>query len=85
MKLPKIEELDYFTKRNLTDDEGEKKGKIVMYRLRGETEFHYMLICPYCGKEQKGKAEFKRRPYRIECDECGRKIVVERLLKKKKR
>ncbi len=85
MKIPPIEELDYFTKRTLANDKGEKKGRVVMYRVRGEEEFHYMMVCPYCGKEQKGKASFKRRPYRIECEGCGKKVLVERLLKKKKK
>ena len=84
MKIPPIEKLDYFTRRTLTNEKGEKKGKVLMYKTRNEKHFHYMLICPYCGKEQRGKASFKKRPYRIECEKCGRNILVERLLKKKR-
>lgn len=84
MKLPPIEEMDYFTRRTLVNDNGEKTGMVMIYRRKGDEKFHYFLLCPYCGKEQKGEAVFKRRPYRIECKNCGKKILVSRLLKKKK-
>ena len=84
VKFPRIEDTNYFTNRPLLNDKGEKTGKLIMFRLKGEDEFNYLLVCPYCGEEQEGSVVFKRRPYRIQCKKCERKILVEKLLKKKK-
>ena len=83
MKYPRMEDVSYFTNRMLENEKGEKKGKLIMFRLKGEKEFNYHMICPYCLEEQEGKAVFTRRPYRIACKKCGKKILVEKLLKKK--
>jgi len=81
VKFPRMEDVDYFTNRPLENENGERTGKIIMFRLKGETKFQYKMICPFCGKEQEGSIEFKRRPYRVPCKHCNKKILIERLKK----
>jgi len=83
IKLPRIEDTSYFTVRKIKDEEGKEKGRVILYRLKGEKEFTFYLLCPQCGKESTGKKEFKRRPYRIECPHCGYKHTIEKIKPKK--
>jgi len=86
MKLPEgitdIKELAYITSRKLENEQGEKTGMVVMWRKKGEEEFGYKLTCPYCATEQESRVEFKRRPYRVRCNNCGKSITIEKLTKK---
>jgi len=70
--------IKYVTNRALENDKGEKTGHILMYSY-DEINFEYKMKCPYCGAEQEGVTTFTRRPYRIECKSCGRKILIKRL------
>ena len=86
MKLPEgitdIKELAYITSRKLENDQGEKTGTVVMWRKKGDEAFGYRLTCPYCATEQESRVEFKRRPYRVKCSNCGKSIMIEKLSKK---
>ena len=83
IKLPNLEDTDYFTSRKIRDEEGNEIGRVILYRLKGEKEFVYYMLCPQCGKESTGKKEFKRRPYRLECPHCGYKYLVQKIKPKK--
>lgn len=82
-KFPNIEDTNYFTNRALDNEDGEIKGKIIMWRVKGEEEFHYILKCPFCGHDQEKKEAFPKRPYRPRCDSCGKSILVGKIKKKK--
>jgi transcription elongation factor Elf1 len=73
MKLPEgitdIKELAYITSRKLENDEGEE-------------EFGYKLTCPFCATEQQSRVIFKKRPYRVRCNNCNKSITIEKLSKK---
>ncbi len=84
IKFPNIEDTDYFTNRALEDDNGEKKGKIIMWRLKGKEEFNIYLKCPFCGFEEQRTEVFKRRPYRPKCSKCGKSFMVSKIKAKKK-
>jgi transcription elongation factor Elf1 len=86
MKLPidikDISEFSYLTTRKLKKENGEKSGEVVIWQKKGEEEFNYKLICPYCGEEQESHIIFKKRPYRLKCSACGSSIVIEKLASK---
>ncbi len=83
MKFPNIGDTNYFTNRALDNEKGEPAGKIVMWRMKGEEEFRYILKCPFCGHEQEKKEEFTKKPYRPRCEKCGKSVVIAKLRKKK--
>ncbi len=85
MEFPRIDELDYFTNRRLESKDGTRKGKIIIYRKKGEKPYHTILDCPECGHHQEKDIEIKRRPFRIQCEKCGNKIVVTSLKKEIKK
>lgn len=85
VEYPAIENTDYFTNRALEDEKGEKKGKIVMWRIRGEKEFHIVLKCPHCGKEQEYKQAFEKRPYKPACQACGKMFIIAKIKSEKKK
>ena len=86
MKLPdeikEIRNFSYLTTRKLKSDTGDKGGEVVIWRKKGEEEFNYKLKCPYCGEEQESSIIFKKRPYRLKCSACGKRILVEKLSSK---
>ncbi len=82
MKYPEIDNTDYFTNRALENDEGEKTGKILMFREKGKKEFYIRMKCPYCGHMQERKEAFEKKPYRPACEKCGRKLVIKKLKSK---
>jgi len=86
MKLPEgitdINELAYIASRKLPNDEGEKTGTVMMWRKKGEEEFGYKLTCPYCATEQESRVIFKKRPYRVRCNNCNKSITIEKLFSK---
>ena len=86
MRLPDelmdLNNLAYLTRRKLENENGEKTGSIFMWRRKGEEEFNYQLKCPYCGVEQQSHVFFKKRPYRLQCSNCGKSIVIEKLAAK---
>jgi len=86
MKLPEeikdLKNLAYLTRRKLENENGEQTGAVVMWRKKGEEEFNYLLQCPYCGMEQQSHVFFKKRPYRLQCSNCGKSILIEKLAPK---
>jgi len=85
LKLPfdpkeiKPGEFTYFTKRPLENNEGEEKGEVIIWRRKEEKEHSYILLCPFCAKEQEGKVVFAKRPYRLKCSSCGKSMTIKRL------
>ncbi|MDI6885065.1 MAG: hypothetical protein QMD22_01705 [archaeon] len=53
-----------------------------MWRKKGQEEFNYLLQCPYCGVEQESHVFFKKRPYRLKCNNCEKSILIEKLAAK---
>lgn len=82
-KYPNITETNYFTNRALENDNGEKTGKIIMWRVKGSEKFHYTLKCPYCGDVTERDELFEKRPYRPWCNKCGKTIMIEKIKAKK--
>ncbi len=82
-KFPNISDTNYFTNRALDNEKGEVAGKIIMWRIRGEEEFRYILKCPFCGHEQEKKEVFAKKPYRPRCEKCNKSVVIAKLKKKK--
>lgn len=82
---PRIENTDYFTNRALENEKGEKSGKIVMWRVKGENQFHVVLKCPFCGKDQEYTQAFEKRPYRPACQSCGKNFVISKIKPEKKK
>jgi|GEM_PF-592981 len=79
VKLPEgIKDLAYITSRKLKSANGEEAGAVVIWRNKGEDEFHYTLKCPYCGAEEESSTVFKRRPYRVRCSNCGTSILTDK-------
>jgi transcription elongation factor Elf1 len=54
----------------------------MMWRKKGEEEFGYKLTCPYCATEQESRVIFKKRPYRVRCNNCNKSITIEKLFSK---
>ncbi len=75
------EKVKYVTNRKLKNKEKELTGEIKMFSYDG-LNFYYKMKCPFCGTEQEGEKQFKRRPYYVECKNCGKKILIEKLNKK---
>lgn len=86
MKLPggvkDIKELAYITSRKLQNADGETTGTVLLWRKKGEEEFGYKLKCPHCETEQESSIMFKKRPYRVRCNNCDKSIMIEKLSKK---
>lgn len=86
MKLPdelkNLNNLAYITRRKLENENGEQTGAVVMWRTKGEEEFNYTLKCPHCGEEQESCILFKKRPYRLQCNNCEKSILIEKLAAK---
>jgi len=86
MKLPdeikNLNNLAYITRRKLENENGEQTGTVVMWRTKGKEEFNYTLQCPYCGVEQQSHVSFKKRPYRLKCNNCEKSILIEKLAPK---
>ena len=80
---PDLNNTAYFTNRLLENKEGEKKGKIILWRNKGEEEFRMILTCPECATVNEKKQEFAKKPYRPTCDNCGAKFVIAKLKKEK--
>ncbi len=85
MKFPNISDTNYFTNRALDNKEGEPTGKIIMWRMKGEEAFNYILKCPFCGHEQEKKEEFAKKPYRPRCENCNKSVVIAKIKKKKEK
>ncbi len=83
MEIPNLENTNYFTNRALEDDKGNKKGKIIIWRYKGKEEFNIILDCPFCGTHQERKEEFKRKPYRPKCENCGKGFMISKIKPKK--
>ncbi|MCK5043110.1 MAG: hypothetical protein KAJ20_00765 [Candidatus Aenigmarchaeota archaeon] len=77
-----IKNTDYFTNRALENDEGEKTGKILMFREKGKEKYYLRMKCPYCGHMQEREEAFEKKPYRPACEKCGRKVVIKKLKSK---
>ena len=80
---PKINEMDYFTNRSLENKEGEKKGRILMFREKGKEKFHIRMKCAFCEESSEFTTEFKKKPYNVECPKCHKKFKIIKLNKKK--
>lgn len=81
--IPPLEELDYYTRRELKNEQGQKTGFIRMWRRKGKKEFHIEMKCPFCGKAQERDEVFEKKPYRPVCESCGKSVTVEKMTKKK--
>jgi hypothetical protein len=79
LKEIKPGEFAYFTKRKLTNKEGEETGSIFVWKRKDDEIHSFAMQCPYCLKEGKGNVELKRRPYRIRCPKCNRSISLKKL------
>ncbi len=85
LKLPfnlkdvKRGEFSYLTKRVLSNREGEETGELFIWRKTGNEEYNYVMLCPFCVKEQEGVTIFTRRPYRIRCSECNKSILIRKI------
>lgn len=84
-QYPNIEETNYFTNRALENEKGEKAGKILMWRVKGNEKFHFILKCPACGAETEKDELFEKRPYWPACASCGKKYMVEKIKTKKEK
>lgn len=84
VEYPNLVDTNYFTKRSLKNDKGEEKGSLMMWRIKGKPEFHFIMKCPYCGQNQERDEIMEKRPYRISCEKCSNVIVVEKIKKKAK-
>lgn len=84
-EYPSVNEMNYFTNRKLENEKGEKVGKILIWRLKGEEEYNIEMKCPFCEHIQSRKEIFERRPFRPVCEKCGKKVVIERMNTKKKK
>ena len=82
---PDLNNTAYYTNRALENKAGEKKGKIIMWRNKGEEVFRMILTCPECDTVNEKTQEFEKKPYRPICDNCGAKIVVAKLKAEKKK
>lgn len=78
-------DFSYLTKRKLENGSGEETGEIFVWRETGAEDYKYILQCPYCSKEQEGKTNFERRPYRVRCSGCNKGITLPRLKDEAKR
>ncbi len=77
-----------FIKKSFIDFNG-KTEKVIIYRNRGETDFHFEFKCPKCGenndftselKSEKRKIEGKNKEvYIFNCAKCGNTYSIERL------
>jgi len=83
---PNVSDTNYFTNRALENKEGEKTGKVIMWRMKGEEEYHLVLKCPFCGHDQELVEKFAKKPYRPRCQNCAKSILISKLkLKKEKK
>lgn len=71
--------IKYATHRALENEKKEQKGELKMFSY-DHIIFHYWMKCPFCGQEQESKTRFEKRPYRLVCVSCGKKILVAKML-----
>ncbi|MCK5321819.1 MAG: hypothetical protein KAJ47_01005 [Candidatus Aenigmarchaeota archaeon] len=83
-EYPNIDEMGYFTNRSLENKEGEKKGRLLMYREKDKEDFHVKMKCAMCGESHEFTTQFTRKPYTVICPGCNSKFKVVKLSKKKK-
>ncbi|MFB6200060.1 MAG: hypothetical protein ABEJ83_04220 [Candidatus Nanohaloarchaea archaeon] len=84
MKDIDFDKTEYVTNRKLENDEGEETGRLKMFSYDYE-KFHYEITCPYCQHTWEDSQKLGKRPWWIECPECGRSTNVYRIKDKKKR
>ena len=89
MELPDFENTSYFTKRTLDNREGDTTGEIILWRMKEEKEFKYILDCPFCKKHTECKSIlFEKKPYKFRCPVCNKIIRIGKLkdtLKKRRK
>ncbi|RLG13946.1 MAG: hypothetical protein DRN66_03190 [Candidatus Nanohalarchaeota archaeon] len=80
MELPDFDKTAYFTKRSLDNREGETTGEIILWRMKGEKEFKYILDCPFCKKHTECESiTFEKKPYKFRCSSCDKIIRIGKL------
>lgn len=81
-EYPDVSEMNYFTNRKLENEKGEKTGKVLIWRLKGEEEYNVEMKCPFCEHIQSRKEKFERRPFRPSCEKCGKSTTIAKIKKK---
>lgn len=81
-----IEKINFIKKSSVNFEE--KIEKVMIYRERGENDFHYVFDCPKCGKhndfanplkiEKKKEKGKSKELYIFNCRFCGQDYSVER-------
>ena len=80
MELPDFNKAAYFTKRTLDDRAGETTGEIVLWRMKGEEEFKYIMDCPFCKEHSECESiSFEKKPYKFRCPACDKIIRIGKL------
>ena len=80
MELPDFNKTAYFTKRTLDNRACETKGDIILWRMKGEEEFKYILNCPFCQEHSECESiVFEKKPYKFRCSHCDKIINVGKL------
>ncbi|MCK5040063.1 MAG: hypothetical protein KAR87_03785 [Candidatus Aenigmarchaeota archaeon] len=80
MELPDFNKAAYFTKRTLDDRGGGITGEIILWRMKGEKEFKYILDCPFCKEHSECESiEFEKKPYKFRCPACDKIIRIGKL------
>ncbi|OYT35467.1 MAG: hypothetical protein B6U87_00045 [Candidatus Aenigmarchaeota archaeon ex4484_52] len=80
MEFPKLDQTSYFTKRTLDNRDGKTTGEIVLWRLKDEKEFKYVLDCPFCKKHSEyNNLVLEKKPYKFKCPNCQKTIRIGKL------
>jgi len=86
--------LEYITARDISDKEGNLKGKIRIMKLKEENDASVELTCPGCGKVDKRKetwsepfvtGEKANRIFTVTCKNCNFVAKIAKLKKEMKK
>lgn len=87
--------LEYVTMREVTNKQGEVKGKIKIMKMKGEPDALVELTCPNCGNTERKKEPWREpfvtgekanQKFTVKCD-CGfaaKILKLKKEIKKKK-
>lgn len=74
-KLDIKKDFDYFTRRKVDG------GLVIVAKLKEKEKFDVEYVCPVCKKQEIIQKDFKRKPYRFSCSQCGYKFKITKLKK----
>lgn len=94
LKRPEsIEECSYFTRKQLTNEAGEAKGKLMAWVFKGDNKLNIIYTCPSCGFEgelvlpnewEKKRVEGKyRKVVEFSCARCNQVIRIVKSIPRK--